>query len=596
MKIQWSLKTWFSNLNLLSKSLLVVLGMQLLCSALTGGLYYNYSVNSIKAVHAESMNKDLKLVNNYLESQMDQMNNIAYGVGTNQSLAIAVISYIHSPTIKKYIELTSTLMDKLIEIRTSNKDLISSAVYIVGDQFFYDYLNILKPDFAIEEIVREISEPTYAFPLILEAQENPFFKDKGRVIPLAYRYKMEGESTYLIILLEVEKIQRKLAEYSNAGDLILFDGSNQSIFEQELSPSELKQFNSIEPTAQSYTEVRMQDKNYLATLAVMARSGWKIFSLKDQAVVLAKIKNLVIYIFLVFLIVYIVEGIFLYFIYRSITRPINKLANLMESQTPNTFTEQFNYPYDNEIGRLSKAYERMMQEIKEEEKQVVWEQKQKRLAEIKALQAQINPHFLYNTLNSISWLAIDQKDEKPANLANLLASYYRTSLSKGQEFISIKAECEHVRYYLQIQQIRYKDTLTFSFHIPEEFLAYSIVKIILQPLVENAIYHGIKPKAEPGHISISARQRDSSTLELLVQDNGMGINAENLVTINKNLHDGVFHSETGYGIYNVNARIRLTYGLEYGLTLESIENTKTISKVTLPIRREENDDYHNSSR
>lgn len=589
MKNQKSLKTWFSNLNLLNKSLLVVLSMQLLCSLVTSSLYYDYSAKSITAVHAESMNKDINLIKGYLESQMNQMNNIAYGVGTNQSLAISVISYIHSPTTKKYIELTSTLMDKLIEIRTSNKDLILSAVYIVEDQLFYDYLNILRPGIDMKAMLKTISEPTYAFPLILEAQENPFFKDKGKVIPLVYRYRMENENTYLIILLDVQKIQKKLSEYSNAGELILFDGLDRSIFDQKLDRADIHQLHAVEPTTSSYTEVKIQDKKYIATLAVMEQSSWKIFSLKDEAAVLAKIKNLLIYIFLVFLVVYIFEGVVLYFIYRSITRPINKLANLMENQTPGTFIEQFHYPYDNEIGRLSKAYGRMMQEILAEEKQVAWEQKQKRLAEIKALQAQINPHFLYNTLNSISWLAIDQNDEKPASLANLLASYYRTSLSKGQEFISIKTECEHVLYYLKIQEIRYKDLLTFSFDIPEKFSDYSVVKIILQPLVENAIYHGIKPKAMPGHIAISLKKKDEATLEFSIEDNGLGINEEKLSAINKNLHDGVFHSETGYGIYNVNARIRLTYGLEYGLTLESIENVKTISRVTVPIHHTRED-------
>ena len=334
MKNQRSLKTWFSNLNLLNKSLLVVLGMQLLCSLVTSGLYYNYSENSITAVHAESMNKDINLIRGYLESQMNQMNSIAYGMGTNQSLVTSIITYIHSPNTKKFIELTSTLMDKLIEIRTSNKDLISSAVYIVGEQFFYDYLNIMKPDIDISDLLKTISEPTYAFPLILKAQENPFFKDKGKVIPLVYRYKMENENTYLIILLDVQKIQKKLAEYSNAGELILFDGSNRSIFDQRLDREDIYQLHAIEPTTSSYTEVRIQDKKYIATLSVMKPSGWKIFSLKDEAVVLAKIKNLLTYILLVFLIVYIFEGVVLYFIYRSITRPINKLADLMESQTP----------------------------------------------------------------------------------------------------------------------------------------------------------------------------------------------------------------------------------------------------------------------
>jgi two-component system sensor histidine kinase YesM len=557
--------------------------MQLICALVTGGLYYRYSANSITEVHAETMNKDISLIENYLTSQMEQLNNVAYGMGTNQSLAFSILSYIHFPTTKKYIELTSALMDKLIELHSSNKDIIYSAVYLVGNELFYDYTNTLKKNIQLEAFLKTVSASEYAFPLVLDAQKNPFFVGNDRVVPLVYRYRLENQETYLVLLLDVEKLKAKLADYSYAGELVLLDGRGNVIFSPEMTKEELNQFETIDTTENAYTKVKIKDSKYITTFAGIDKTGWKIFALKDEAVVLAKIRNLLTYILLLFFIVYILEWIVLYVVYKGITSPIEKLATLMEKQSPARFTERFKYPYDNEIGRLSKAYDRMMDEIDAEEKQIEWEQKQKRLAEIKSLQAQINPHFLYNSLNSISWLAISQGSEDSANLANLLANYYRISLSKGEEFISVKMECEHVLNYLRIQQIRYADILTYSIDIPSQLHSCPIVKIILQPLVENAIYHGIKPKVGPGHITISARQITGTSMEFCIEDDGIGINADKLEAINKNLSGGIFHSETGYGIYNVNARIQLTYGKEYGLVLESQENVKTVSRLTLPL-------------
>jgi two-component system sensor histidine kinase YesM len=432
--------------------------------------------------------------------------------------------------------------------------------------------------------------------MILEAQQNPFFGDEGLVVPLVYRYGTEKSYTYLVIFLDVDKLEESLSRYSYVGTLVLLDQRGKQIFGPGLLPEELKPLAETSPTTDTYFETELQQNISIATMSVLAHSNWKIFAFKDENLVFSKIRELLAYISLVFFLVYVLEWIALYVIYRGITHPIEQLATIMENQRPATYTEEFEYPYDNEIGRLSNAYGRMMREIQEEELQIEWEQKQKRLAEIKALQAQINPHFLYNTLNSISWLAIDQHAEKSANLANLLASYYRTSLSKGEEFITVKEECEHVRNYLKIQQTRYKDMLTYRFDIPEKLFYYPIVKIVLQPLVENSIYHGIKQKQGPGHIDISAREIDENSWEISVEDNGIGIDARRLETINNYLRDGIFHSTTGYGIYNVNARIRLTYGPAYGLVLKSKEQSGTVSCLTLPLISEEgaktDDDHH----
>ena len=264
------------------------------------------------------------------------------------------------------------------------------------------------------------------------------------------------------------------------------------------------------------------------------------------------------------------------------------------------FEVRFFYPYQDEVGSLARSFNCMLdeierlvkkqdetiQELKRERDFVAEVQKQKRKAELKALQAQINPHFLYNTLNAITWQAADKGEEEISILSSSLGRFFRISLSKGEEVISLREEIEHVTSYLEIQSIRYGEKLNYDVEVDSSLMEYKVLKLILQPLAENSIYHGIKEKAQAGWIHIRAQlihiDEGNDRLQISVWDNGLGIACDMLKKINYSLANGETNSADGYGIFNVNERIRLYYGEQYGLLYESEEGEWTKAILTLP--------------
>ena len=212
------------------------------------------------------------------------------------------------------------------------------------------------------------------------------------------------------------------------------------------------------------------------------------------------------------------------------------------------------------------------------EKQVRAEQRQLRKAEFELLQAQINPHFLYNTLDAIVWSAEAGNQKQVIDMVGSLSDFFRTSLNKGKEIVTVREDLHHVRSYLEIQQIRYLDILSYEIDVPEELYDYKVPKITLQPLVENALYHGIKNKRGGGQIVVLGWD-DVDSYYIQVKDNGIGMTKERLDEIRNALKEAVPKENVLYGLYNVNERIRLNLGEGYGIEIESKYEEGT--KVTL---------------
>ena len=233
----------------------------------------------------------------------------------------------------------------------------------------------------------------------------------------------------------------------------------------------------------------------------------------------------------------------------------------------------------------------MLERIENLKEQVVEEQEDKRKYELQALQAQINPHFLYNTLDSIIWMA-ETQDSNIVAMTEALAKLFRISLNKGNEEILLKKEMEHVKNYLIIQSMRYADKFTFEIRVEPEVEKCRIIKLILQPIVENCIYHGIKKKRGSGHIIIRAFHSEPNLI-LQVKDDGCGMSRE---TCEKMLSYEIEQeniSGSGIGVKNVNERIQLRFGKEYGLHYDSEEGKGTTVTYTLPYCTEEMENAEN---
>lgn len=278
-----------------------------------------------------------------------------------------------------------------------------------------------------------------------------------------------------------------------------------------------------------------------------------------------------------------------YFLSRSISNPIHELATLMRKAEKGQLNVRYKEKRDDEIGMLGASFNKMLKRIKELIHLTELQERKKRDAEFRSLQANINPHFLYNTLDTIQWMARKQKAENIATLIDSLAKFFRIGLSKGQDVIPLKKELEHVDSYLLIQMTRYRNKLSYHISIDEKLASYRVLKFILQPIVENAIYHGIKERRGLGKIMIRAEERDGNLI-IKVKDDGKGMSLERFNEINHALAHAITLTDNtddkgegkAYGLLNVQARIKLAYGESYGIEISSKENVGTEVKLVLP--------------
>ncbi len=325
----------------------------------------------------------------------------------------------------------------------------------------------------------------------------------------------------------------------------------------------------------------IQGKQYSFIFTSSFYTKWRIVAVFPMHETLEEINNFKYYSYIVLIIESIIALIISVLFSSSISKPINRLKNLMKKAEKGDLTVRFNSIYDDEVGQLGKSFNVMIYEIKNLIAEVRKEQKSKREAELKVLQAHIKPHFLYNTLDTINWMALKYNAEDIIETINALTKLFRIGLSRGDEIISLSEEIKHVRSYLTIQKQRYEDILDFEIRLGEEMENYLVQKVIIQPIVENAIYHGIKQKGEPGIIIIKAKVV-LNKLVITVFDNGVGIHKDKLDRINDILQNGSVE-RIGYGVFNVNERIRISRGLEYGIKIFSKQGKGTIVKIYNPI-------------
>ena len=270
-------------------------------------------------------------------------------------------------------------------------------------------------------------------------------------------------------------------------------------------------------------------------------------------------------------------------IMQSITKPIHRLCQVAKQAGQGDFHVRTEENSTYEVAVLNDSFNRMVEELGNLVEDIRLEQLNLRAAELKLLQEQINPHFLYNTLDAIIWLAEAGKTEQVVSMVSSLSDFFRTTLSKGKDFITVGEEKKHIQSYLEIQQFRYRDILEYEICFAPEICQYEMLKLTLQPMVENALYHGIKNKRGLGHILVSG-EKVGENLVFKVSDNGIGMTAERSSQVQKLIlgEAPTGRESSGFGLFNVNERIRLHYGTEFGLSFQTEYQKGTEFQVTIP--------------
>ena len=263
---------------------------------------------------------------------------------------------------------------------------------------------------------------------------------------------------------------------------------------------------------------------------------------------------------------------------KDLTRPISDLHHKVTRIGRGDFAVLPVPTHNEELQALDKGFDHMVEQITLLLQQTREDEKALRRAELELLQAQINPHFLYNTFDSIIWLAEMQKYELVVQITTDLSHFFRYSLANGKDIITLEEECKQVQSYLHIQQVRYQDILQYEMDIPTQLYGYQIPKLTLQPLVENALYHGLKNKRGGGKITICARVVGQD-IRLQVRDNGAGMQPQQFAALCAGVYE---NRHTGLGLANVHKRIRLYCGDSYGLAFESVPEGGTVVTVRIP--------------
>ena len=552
--------------------------------------------------------ENLNNVTSYLDTYIEEMDAIAKNVNYNyalQNYLVAAVEnqekYNQPSRIKKMREykMSSQAFNDLLLMRT---DISSIMVFGQENLLFYktiyNYWNVVMDYSKLDWYARAVENPQEV--VVTGPNRHAFLENNNeQTISLSRVIQNYKDGSFLgVILLDLNL--NKIAEIceSSQGNpesfVCVLNDQGELIYQQKkgqqkVSLAGAETLNTVNETVAGTKEdnfrMKLEGVDYLVTKRNMDGTNWTVLSILPYSAIDARLKDPSILIVFSVGLTLILTLLTLNRVLTNIVKPIKALENHITQVSFENMDEKVSIESDDEIGNLEQSFNEMMERIKNLNEQMVQEQEEKRKYELQALQAQINPHFLYNTLDSIIWMA-ETHDTNIVPMTEALAKLFRISLNKGNEEITVKKEMEHVKNYLIIQSMRYADKLSYELIVDKDVEKCVIIKLILQPIVENCIYHGIKQKKGKGSITIHTF-REGEFLKIRVKDDGCGMTMDMCEKILSGEAQMENISGSGIGVRNVNERIKLRFGNAYGLSYTSEVGVGTTVEYTLPYILEE---------
>jgi len=582
--------TVFNNLSIKYKLFIYFMVLVLLTILTIGFLTNIIFSNAMEKLANESALHAISQANISVETSIRNMENIMDIIARNPHVLKFIRMKIVDPSDERY-EVESNVRSLLAGFTQYYYDIESIAIVNKNDLFISNEMYKVENDPLIDEdwYIKCIDNPD-----VLHILGRPFGRnlteykkvssDEIFSIAKAVRDPSNNEVSGVILIdLRIKILENiiKDIQLGKSGFVYIADSNGDVVYApvNHVIPRIKRQWFSDERVFNKY--ILGQHYQFIYTSSFYTK--WKVigvFSLNETLKEVVNIRN---YTLVILLVISVIALGLSFILSSSIAKPISKLRRLMKKAESGDLSVSFDVMYNDEIGHLGRSFNAMINEIRNLIEVVYKEQKSKREAELRILQSQIKPHFLYNTLDTIHWMAKKYGAIDVIQVINALTKLFRISLSKGNEVITLAEELEHVKSYLLIQKVRYEEMLEYEIIVQKDLSNLYIQKIILQPIVENAIYHGIKAKGEPGKIVVTASV-ENDTLVLRVKDDGVGIKDDELEAINNTL-ENLSGKRTGYGLFNVNERIRLSYGNEYGIALKSVPGKGTEVIIRHPIMK-----------
>ena len=566
-----------------------------------------YGVFHFRVLKEQGHNQSENLINmeNYLTSYLEEVDSVAKNVNYNYYLQNYLDTAIENEdtytnlsvgkNMRAYEMSSQAFSDTLLSRQDISSIMIFGRKKILLNKSIYSYRNVVMDYSGLDWYKNALENPDDM--IITGPNAHAFLDTDDQSISLSREIQSYEDGTFRGVIL-IDLNLNKIAEICESfqentdslfgilnedGDVVYQKGdSEDSLFQKE----ELKDLRSeIRNSTKNSFRADVGGKEYLVTKRIMDNTGWCLVNMVPYSQILSDLWRTTLIMALAIVGILVITLIGVNQILTNVIQPLKKLERHMKKVNLENLNEKVVIDTDDEISHLAGKFNSMLERIENLKEQVVEEQEDKRKYELQALQAQINPHFLYNTLDSIIWMA-ETQDTNIVPMTEALAKLFRISLNKGNEEILLKKELEHVKNYLIIQSMRYADKFTYDIQTEDHVENCHVIKLIIQPIVENCIYHGIKKKRGSGHISIRAFRQEKNLI-IKVSDDGCGMTEEIRSKILSDEIEPENISGSGIGVRNVNERIQLRFGREYGISYESEEGKGTTVTYVLPYCTEE---------
>ena len=537
-------------------------------SAIASGLYYT-SVAQI--IDEQIINTSKQVVSNYelyFDSAIEVSNSIQTKIDNRDVLS-------EKTAIRSYFDDVKSIKGEILSIALydENGDLI------VADSTFDTVNN--DNVYESNSFQNAINEP------MINIFSGVGYENDRYAFTLSRYMSFNRSENHGVALIEFDftKIVRLIyqSDLGENGHIAIFDRDYNVVYSSlpELIDEDLIETKKL---VLGSTGVTINHQSFNLYISTITNTGWKVSVFTNNSQIYSVLYNFIIIVIITILLLSILYIFIVYVIVKQVTYPLYRLQAEMNK------VKDLNYEVNRsklkkgskEIIQLDATFNEMMRRIRYLADKLLQEQENQRKSELKALQNQINPHFLYNTLDSIIYMIDKGENQKAEEMIVALSKFFRISISRGKAIIPLKDEVEHVRNYLLIQKIRFGDQFTYSINVDPSLYQYSCIKLILQPLVENAIEHGLNDNESGGQIEIIGTQNESYII-LKIKDNGYGISEDKLEQIYKSFHDDSIHQ--GVGLKNVYQRIKIYYGEEADIKIDSLFDEGTIISIYIPKKK-----------
>lgn len=544
----------------------------ILCSSILGGLLYGKATSALKIKAMDYSEQMLSIVGEDIYNNKEFLERASIEMSLDENIIEHLINYkfmdIKEKTdfieyMNNYLSKKLSLLPNIAEVEIISKDY--DVVYMQGFKYFK------RED--IEKFARKAEIRLTWFSSILNNENhiciaNPI-KHNGNVVGYVF----------MAIKNEVFKDSFSLLKMEEGTETFIIDEDNNIIISQNnvdknfiLKEANMNKFLANKGLRGSNEEVFINNDKYAVVYKKLKDFEWYITSITPHAFINSDIQSLRREMIILGVTVIVIVLIFSYFLYASIKVPLYKLMNKMKRVSKGDLTVSDEEGYRDEIGIISNNFDLMTLRINKLLDKTKLQEEEKRELEIRMLQAQINPHFLFNTLNSLKWTALMNQDYTVSDGLSSLAELLRNTIIDKNELITIDEELENIKNYVVIQKIRYGNSFDVLYEVKEELKKNKVIKFILQPIVENSIIHGIDENKDNQKIIIRV-QEEMEDILIYVIDNGKGFNSDEEVNENK---------LSGIGWNNVDERIKLTFGDNYGATIKSEVGKGTTVRILIP--------------